>query len=148
VIEGAVMRKSEMTEDQLRQRSLFVETLAAAGWRGTNFNRNFDQGLSSSPEASMTYANPRVSLRLDMAFADPRVILYVDAKSGKSLGLVFKCTARFESLLRVMTDMQDRIGPDNVKDEREHLLAVCPEMFQISREGDKLIPIKSKKATK
>src|SRR6266567_146975 len=99
------MRKSEMNEEQLRQRSLFVDTLTNAGWRGSNFNRNFDEGLWSSPEASMTYSNPRLVLRMDLSFEDPRFILYISSPAGKSLGLVLKCLKNQEQLLRVVIEM-------------------------------------------
>ncbi|MEA2894736.1 MAG: hypothetical protein QOJ84_351 [Bradyrhizobium sp.] len=140
------MRKKEMNEEQLRQRSLFVDSLANAGWRGSNFNHNFDEGLWSSPEASMTYSNRQMSLRLDLSFEDPRMIFYLGSKSGKSLGLVFKCGDRQKSLLDAVIGMQDSIGPDSIKDKSEDLLAICPNMFKISASGGKLIPIKPKKS--
>ena len=133
-----------MSAEQLRQRSYFVDKLEKAGWSGSNFNRNFDEGLSSSPEASMTYTNRQLTLRLDLLFKDPRVILYIDARSGKSLGLVFKCEDRQQALLETLIGMQDRIASDNLKKSTEELLAVCPNIFKISATGDKLILIKSK----
>ena len=138
------MRKSEMSEKQLQQRSLLVETLEAAGWRGSNFNRNFDQGLWSSPEASMNYSGGSMSLRLDLLFEDPRMILYLTSKGGKSLGLVFKCEDRQKQLLDAIVGMQDSLTPENVKTKTVDFLAVCPNVFKISSSGDKLIPVKSK----
>jgi hypothetical protein len=140
------MRKSEMSEKQLQQRSLFVDTLETAGWRGSNFNRNFDQGLWESPEASMTYSSQTISLRLDLSFEDPRMILYLNSKGGKSLGLVFKCEDRQKQLLEAIVAMQDSLTPENVKTKTVDLLAVCPNVFKISASGDKLIPVKSKSA--
>jgi hypothetical protein len=140
------MRKSEMSEKQLQQRSLFVDTLETAGWRGSNFNRNFDQGLWESPEASMTYSSQTISLRLDLSFEDPRMILYLNSKGGKSLGLVFKCEDRQKQLLEAIVAMQDSLTPENVKMKTVDLLAVCPNVFKISASGDKLIPVKSKSA--
>ena len=136
------MRKGEMNEEQLRQRSLFVNTLTTAGWSGSNFNRNFEEGLWSSPEASMTYSNPHQALRMDLSFEDPRLILYVSSPAGKSLGLVFKCLENQEQLLKVVIGMQDTIAQDNVKDKMKELVAICPNVFKISARGDKLIPIK------
>ena len=138
------MRKSEMSAEQLRQRTSFVTTLEKAGWSGSNFNRNFDAGLWDSPEASMTYSNRELTLRLDLVFKDPRMILYLDAKSGKSLGLVFKCEDRQKELLETIVGMQNGIASDNLKESTEELLAVCPNIFKISASGDKLVPIKSK----
>jgi hypothetical protein len=130
--------------EQLQRRSSFVNKLEKSGWSGSNFNRNFDAGLSSTPEASMTYSNRQLELRLDLLFKDPRMILYLDADSGKSLGLVFRCEDHQAELLETVIRMQDRIAPDNLKDSTEELLAVCPSIFKISATGDKLIPIKSK----
>jgi hypothetical protein len=138
------MRKSELSEEQLQQRRFFVDTLADAGWRGSNFNRNFDLGLWSSPEASLTYSNGQMSLRLDLAFEDPRIIFYISSTSGKSLGLVFKCEDRHKSLLAAVIGMQDSITPENIKDKTEELAVVCPKLFKISASGDKLLPVKSK----
>jgi hypothetical protein len=140
------MRKTEMNEEQLRRRSDFVETLTAAGWRSSNFNRNFDEGLSSSPEASMTYSNRHISLRLDLLFEDPRVILYIDSKDGRSLGLVFKCEDRQEPLLEAVIEIKDSISPENIKEKAEELLTACPNMLKISSSGDRLIPVKPRKA--
>ncbi len=140
------MRKTEMNEEQLKDRSFFVDKLGSAGWRGSNFNRNFDEGLWSSPEASMTYSNGTISLRLDSLFDDPRQILYIESRAGKSLGLVFKCPDRLNALLQAIVGMQDSIAPDNIKDKAEELLAVCPNMFKISASGDKLIPVKPMKS--
>jgi hypothetical protein len=140
------MRKSEMSKGQLDQRSLFVDTLETAGWRGSNFNRNFDEGLWEDPEASMDYSSRTISLRLDLSFEDPRMILYISSKGGKSLGLVFKCEDRQKQLLEAIVAMQDSLTPENVKTKTVDLLAVCPNVFKISASGDKLIPVKSKSA--
>lgn len=139
------MRKSDMSREQLAERAVFVDKLTAAGWRGSNFNRNFDDGLSVSPEASMSYSNRDMTLRFDLAFKDPRATLYLDAKGGKTLGLVFKCPERLQDLVSAVVAMQNDISPDNVKEKSADLLAVCPEMFKISASGDKLIPVKAKK---
>jgi hypothetical protein len=141
------MRKSEMNDKQLKERSFLVNTLSDAGWRGSNFNRDFDEGLWSSPEASMTYSNPTVSLRLDMSFDDPRQTLYIESSDGKSLGLVFKCPDRLNALMQAIIGMQDAIAPGNIKEKAEELLAVCPNMFKISASGDQLLPVRPRKST-
>lgn len=140
------MEKGEMNEEQLRRRTFFVDTLAAAGWRGLSFNQKFDAGLWTSPEASMQYASGTMTLRLDFVFEDPRVILYIDSPEGKSLGLVFRCEDRLKPLLETIVGMQDTIGPANIKEKSEELLTVCTKMFKISASGDKLIPVRSKRS--
>jgi hypothetical protein len=142
------MRKSEMSQKQLEQRSLFVDTLANAGWRGSNTNRNFDEGLWTAVEASLTYSNQDISLRLDLSFEDPRVILYISSKQGKSLGLVFKCEDRQKDLLDAVVGMQDNLTADNVKNKMQELVIACPNVFKISLSGDKLIPVKPKNSKK
>jgi hypothetical protein len=139
------MRQSEMNQEQLARRSLFVDTLTAAGWRSSNNNRNFDNGLWVSPEASLSYSNPDMTLIFELALDDPRAILHLDAKGGRTLGLVFKCVDRLKDLLNAVVAMQNDISPDNVKNTSTNLLAVCPEMFKISASGDKLIPVKAPK---
>ena len=138
------MRRSEMNEQQLKHRDLFVETLMSAGWTGLNFNEQFDSGLRVSPEASMEYSNPELTLRFDFICKDPRTILYLDSTEGKSLGLVFRCEDRLKQLLEVTVGFQDSINPANFKDKIEELLTVCPKIFKIAASGDRLIPIKSK----
>jgi hypothetical protein len=140
------MEKAEMNEEQLRRRSLFVDTLAAAGWRGLNFNQKFDAGLWTSPEASMEYTSGTMTLRLDFLCEDPRVILYLDSREGKSLGLVFRCEDRLKPLVDAIIGMQDTVNPANIKEKSEKLLAACPKMFKISASGDKEIPVKSKRS--
>jgi len=140
------MRKSEMNEQQLRNREIFVETLTSAGWNALNFNQQFDAGLWVSPEASMEYINPEMTLRFDFICKDPRTILYLDSTEGKSLGLVFKCEDRLEQLLEIVVGFQDSINSANSKDKVEELLVVCPKIFKIAASGDKLIPIKPKKS--
>ena len=138
------MKKSELSAEQLATRSTIIETLSAHGWKGLPFNEQFDQGLWSSPEASMEHAGKSLTLRLDLKFDDPRLILYIDSSEGKNLGLVFKCIDKAKPLVDALVAMQDSLAPDNIKTKSEELLAVCPEMFKISESGDKLIPVKSK----
>jgi hypothetical protein len=135
-----------MNEEQLRQRALFVDTLTNAEWRGSNFNRNFDEGLWSSPEASMTYSNRQLALRIDLLFEDPRLILYVTSKTGKGLGLVFKCLENQGPLLEALIRIQDILTPDNIKEKTKELVTTCRSVFKISASGDRLIPLKEKKA--
>ena len=140
------MRKSEMSEEQLERRRLFVETLAAAGWRPLPFNEQFDRGLKTSPEASFDYEGQRLTLRLDFRAEDPRVIFYLDSSEGRSLGLVFRCADRLKALLDSIVSMQNNIARDNIKEKSADLLKVCPQMFKISASGDKEIPVKSARA--
>jgi hypothetical protein len=136
------MRKSEMNQDELRYRDLFVETLSSKGWHGARRNQQFDRGLWVSPEASMTYSNGALELRFDLYCEDPRVILYLESPGGKTLGLVFRCEDRLRPLLDTVVAMQDVVSPGNIKDKTKELLAACPRMFKISASGNKLIPVK------
>ena len=136
------MRKSEMSQEQLQQRSLFVDTLANAGWRNSNTNRNFDEGLWTTVEAKLTYSNRDMSLELELSFENPRLIFHINSKEGKSLGLVFKCLDRQKDLLEAIVGMQDHLTTDNVKNKMQELVIVCPNVFKISASGDKLLPIK------
>lgn len=136
------VKKSQMTERQLSDRTLFVKTLANAGWRGTLFNEHFDSGLSGSPEASMEYSSKAMELRFDFEAKDPRLILYLDSPEGKSLGLVFRCPDQLDALLQAVIGIQDSVTAANIKKKSEELLSACPEMFKISASGDKEIRVK------
>lgn len=142
------MRRTEMSEQQLKNRQLFVDSLLAVGWRGSNFNQDFDQGLRVSPEASMEYSNSAMDLRFDFVCQDPRLILYLDSHEGKSLGFVFKCENQLEPLLDAVIGMQDTISPGNLREKSAELLRACPEMFKISPSGDGLIRVTSKEKGK
>jgi hypothetical protein len=137
------MRKSELNEAQAKSRALLVKTLSANGWKGSLFNEQFDQGLWSEPEASMSFANGPLTMRVDLKLEDPRVILNIDSAEGKGLGLVFKCVDNLKPLLDALVGMQTTISADNIKQKSEELLAACPKMFKISASGDKLIPVKA-----
>jgi hypothetical protein len=142
------MRKSEMSQEQLRQRSLFVDTLANAGWRGSNTNRNFDEGLWTTVEASLTYSNRDISLELELSFENPRLIFRIHSKEGKNLGLVFRCEDRRKDLVEAIVGMQDNLTADNVKNKMQELVTICPNAFKISASGDKLIPVSPKNSKK
>jgi len=137
------MKKSEMNEGQLRDRTHFVEALTKAGWRGSLFNEQFDEGLWVSPEASMEFSSSTISLRFDFVAKDPRLILYIDSPEGKELGLIFRCLERMEALLMAVIGMQDSIAPSNIKEKTPQLLEACPKLFKISASGDREIPVKS-----
>lgn len=137
------MKKSEMSQAQLRDRTGFVDALTKAKWRGTLFNEQFEEGLWVSPEASMEFSSSTISLRFDFVAEDPRLILYIDSPDGKELGLVFRCLDRVEALLKAVIGMQDSISPSNIKEKTPELLAACPKMFKISASGDREIPVKS-----
>lgn len=137
-----------MSERQLADRTLFVNTLSKAGWSGTLFNEHFDEGLAATPEASMEYSSKSMDLRFDFNAKGPRVILYLDSSEGKSLGLVFRCMDQLEALLAAVIGIQDTVSATNIKQKSEELLAACPEMFKISASGDKEIPVKAKKSKK
>ncbi len=139
------MRKTEMNEIQITNRNLFVNTLAAAGWQGSNFNKNYDEGLWSSPEASLEFSNQTMTLRCDYICDNPRVILYLDSREGKSLGLVFSYEDHLDPLLKAIVKIQNSIRSDNIKEACKELLDACPKMFKISSSGDKLIPVKQRK---
>ncbi len=138
------MRKSELDQDQLTIRGLFVDTLARAGWRGLNFNQKFDQGLWTSPEASMEYKRSEMTLRCDFLCGDPRLILYMDSRQGKSIGLVFRYRDRLLPLLATLVRVQGAIDLNNLGDVAEELLVACPEMFKIASSSDGLIPVRSR----
>jgi hypothetical protein len=138
------MQKSELSQAQLRDRSAFVETLSQAGWRGTGFNQQFEEGLWISPEASLEYSSSTISLRFDFEAEDPRFILYINSADGRELGLVFRCQDRLKQLLEAVIGMQDSLTPANIKDKAETLLAACPKMFKISASGVAEIPVKGR----
>lgn len=135
-----------MNDEQLKSRDMFLTALSEAGWSGSNTNRNFDAGLWTSPEASMTFSNAQVSLQFDLALEDPRAILYINSTQGKQLGLVFKCNDRLKPLLDTVVGMQATISPGNIKEKSEQLLAACPNMFKISGSGNKMIPVKPQRS--
>jgi len=136
------MKKSEMNESQLRDRTLFVDTLSRAGWQGTLFNEQFDEGLWTAPEASLEFSSKAMQMRFDFEAEDPRVILYLDSPEGRSLGLVFRCIDRLAPLLKAVIAVQDTINAANIKRKSEEFLSACPNVFKISASGDKEIPVK------
>lgn len=145
---GAVMDKSHMSSRHLQLRTLFVDTLAAAGWQGTNINRDFDRGLDGIVEASMRYTNAHnMSFRFDYAFEEGSLTLYIDSADGRTLGLVFKCADRPKPLLDAVVQLQDTLAPGTIKESSEALLAACPQMFKMSGSAGKLVPVTSSKKT-
>lgn len=55
------MRKTEMTEKQLQERTTVIEMLTTAGWTGPLEADRFERGRLCDPETRMKYQSETVS---------------------------------------------------------------------------------------
>ncbi len=81
------MRKTEMTEKQLQERTTVIEMLTTTGWTGPLEADLFERGYYCDPEARMEYQNETVSLEVDYLAETPSIMLSVYGSQGESMNL-------------------------------------------------------------
>jgi hypothetical protein len=120
------MRKSEMTKEQLQERSAITASLAAAGWSGPLEEESFAQNLWLDPEASMEYENDSMLLDLEYNAEKKSVYFTISAHTGESIQLVIEYGKKLDELLQTVIDFQDEISPNNYRQFLRRILKVCP----------------------
>jgi hypothetical protein len=128
------MRKTEMTEKQLQERTTVIEMLTTAGWTGLLEDDLFERGRLCDPEARMEYQNETVSLEVDYLAETPSIMLSVYGSQGESMNLSIDYEDKLQEILTAIISFQDSISPQNFKEPLRKLLKVCPSTTYIERE--------------
>ena len=136
------MRKREMTQEQLRERAIIVDTLTTAGWKGTVFNLLFERGKPVKYEASMEYQGKRMNLTLNYEAKIHVVVLGIYERSGRGIDLVIHFDDKLEKLLSTIISFQDAISATNYKESIRQIMKVCPSVDAVLLEqGEQIVPI-------
>jgi len=136
------MRRSELTGDQLAQRTAVVESLAAAGWGagGLPYNEWFELGRWVAYEAGLRYRNAHgVWLSAHYNAGKQALHLSIEDETEGMIGLVFELDDRHQTLLDVLVAVQDRLSPRDYKDSIRRLMACSPASYAtIGEDGETL----------
>lgn len=139
------MRKTEMTEKQLQDRSLIIKTLAAAGWEEVTDNEVFEKGLWCDPEAAMEYENKTMSIELEYDAKDNSIYISIYEFSGKGIDLTIYYQDKLEEILKTIISFQNEISSENYRYHIRKVLqsnipiyvGVDEKVFQLTdEEGD------------
>jgi len=134
------MRKTEMTEKQLQERTTVIEMLTTSGWTGPLEADRFERGRLCDPETRMKYQSETVSLEVDYLAETPSIMLSVYATQGESMDLSIDYEDRLQEILAPIISFQDSISSENFKEPLRKLLQLCPSTTYLGR-GDEFIKL-------
>jgi hypothetical protein len=128
------MRKSEMTDNQIQERTMVVQLLAQAGWNESAENRNFDKGRWVNYEARMEYRSSEMDLAVEYRANDElistrRLDLLIYGRAGEGIELMIYPDGSVEKLLRTIISFQDVISTNNYKQHVRNVLHLCPSTY-------------------
>jgi hypothetical protein len=78
------MFKTEMTQQQLEARCLFVDKLSVAGWNPGRWDILFEQGHCLTPEAQAEYQNSAFNFRLSYFIKEAYILLNLVERNNGS----------------------------------------------------------------
>lgn len=136
------MKRSEMSKEQLSQRSFIVERLTLAGWQGTNINTSFEAGRYEPHEVAMLRSGKGTDLRIDVHCKEKQLFLYIFGSDSKRLELMFEYEGYLESLLTQIIAIQDDISGTNFRSYTGRLIDACPECYTFTSGGQKARVVK------
>ena len=135
------MYKSEMTEKQLQDRSMIIEKLAIAGWKGTVKNELFQRGLWLDEEASMDYQNQNMNLSVGYSAKEKAVYLTMEDVVGRGVNLTIYFNGNLKELLETIMSIQDKISSETYKICIREILRICPSTYLYSTEKEQMIKL-------
>jgi hypothetical protein len=133
------MRRSEMSTEQLAERDRIVNLLSAAGWKASDQQKRFDNGVWTYYEVVMEYRGP-MRLRMSYHAAKRTLHLTLEASDGKGVGLRISCPDKLDRLLDTIIGFQDRVSGLNYKDHVRSIVRLCPETYAaVGPEGEDMV---------
>src|SRR5512147_1957439 len=79
------MRKSEMTEQQLQERTTTIQLLSRAKWSDLSTGNWFERNMDFEPEASMEYHGKFLGLQVDYVAKNHSLIFSLQNRDGSSI---------------------------------------------------------------
>lgn len=121
------MLKTEMTQQQLKNRSLFLGKLREAGWKvNKGWELLFEQGHSVTPEAQTEYQNPMFELRLSYCVERDYILWECVGRNNPIvLSLRFYLQEKLDIILDTIVEVQDTVSPDNFTDFVKKMVHLC-----------------------
>jgi hypothetical protein len=109
------MRKTEMNEKQLLERTKLIETLSESGWLGRKMNELFDRDFWVHSESIMDYHNGKADLILQYYVEKEKISFSIDEPSRR-LDFVIKFGDKLQQVLDTIVSFQYQISVDNFKE--------------------------------
>lgn len=111
------MRKKEFSKRQLSDRKQVIDVLEKAGWKGTAFNRRFEEGDWLEDEASMEYSNGKMDLTANYTGSSNSLTLRLaDSASSREVAIKTEFGDRLEAVLKTIVSFQKKISAANYRD--------------------------------
>jgi hypothetical protein len=139
------MRKSEMSEKQLHDRSTVIQILVGAGWRGSVDVEMFEKGRLCDPEARMKYESKMLSLEVDYLAESQLIMLSISKRSGERMDIAVYFQDQLEEILEAIISFQDSISLDNYKENIKKILQICPDNVYMAK-GEKFVKLTDRDA--
>jgi hypothetical protein len=108
------MRKAEMTDNQLQNRTTIIEVLSHAGWIGRETNKLFEEGWWFDAEAVMDYQSNEVGLILQYCAEDNSIDFSIN-EGSKGLDFIIKIKDNLSEILSIIISFQESISLKNYK---------------------------------
>ncbi len=124
------MKKNEMSIHTLKERNIFIQKLAYAGWEVESWDEVFDTGANVEPEAEARYTGPIFDLHLEF-HADHRYLALemVERKGENTIFLRLYPRGEIETLLALIIANQDNIGAENYPEVVKSLIPYCEPLL-------------------
>lgn len=124
------MRKKEFSKHQLVDRKQVIDALGKAGWKGTAFNRRFEEGDWLEEEASMEYGNGKMNMTANYTGASNSLILRLaDSTTGREVAIKTEFGDQLEKVLRAIVSFQDKISATNYRDHLSEIVRLVPDTY-------------------
>jgi hypothetical protein len=131
------MLKTEMTQQQLNNRSLFIGKLREAKWKiNKGWELLFEHGHSLTPEGQAEYQNPRFELRLSYYIDGGYVFLECVGRDNPIvLSLRFYPIQKFNLIVDAVIAVQDNLSPNNYSEFVKKMIQLCDPLLIETAEG-------------
>lgn len=129
------MRKSEMSNEQIKLRSEIIEYLKEKGWEDNSVHDWFEKNLWSSEEVNMKTSNQNLKLEANYSISEDILYFTIELFNGKSIELHIYPEGEILSLLSKIIQIQDSIDENNFDEKIQIILKSFPETYYMRPDG-------------
>lgn len=129
------MRKSEMSNEQIKLRSKIIEYLKEKGWEDNSVHDWFEKNLWSSEEVNMKTSNQNLKLEANYSISEDILYFTIELFNGKSIELHIYPEGEILSLLSKIIQIQDSIDENNFDEKIQIILKSFPETYYMRPDG-------------
>ena len=130
------MRKTEMSTQQLGERTLIVDTLRRSAWDApSNENEMFDEGLWLQCEAVLEYRGPAATLSVFYRADQNAMYVVFEMLDERRFEIKLDVDNRLGEVLAVITSFQDTLTELNYRSCIRELMKICEPIY-VSTDGD------------